>query len=170
MRRAPRLPLAALLAVSLSLSGCRSVGRAANGYLDFGGRTFTTNPVSVLPYFLGFVPFFVAGLPLDLITWIMASIAWDGTKDEDYRACALSPSYFLGTTGGILLGAPFFPFGLPWWDPEREDDEAPKSQPKALPADQETKAPPADVPPPTRDAAPARGRSADDVPAGAPGR
>ena len=72
-----------------------------------------------------FGAFFIAGLPL-IFSWVATAIGWPEGRGEDYQGSALAPSMFLGTTGGVLLGAPFFPFGLPWWDPDRTDDEAPK--------------------------------------------
>ncbi len=165
-----RLRLATLgLTLTLALGGCRATGRTANSYFDWGGRTFTTNPISFIPYWLGFIPFFIAGIPLDLITWPMAAIGWPEGKGDDYVACALAPSFFLGTTGGILLGAPFWPLGLPWWDPEREDHEAPKDEPKR----KDTPAPIApthEAPGPSAPEPSAPDRDPGDIPAGAPRR
>jgi hypothetical protein len=119
-----RAPLA--LAVALALApGCRATGETANGYFDWGGRVFTTNPGSVAPYFVGFGLFYIAALPIDLFTWIATAIAWPSGSGEDYQGSALAPSIFLGTTGGVILGAPFFPLGLPWWSPE-EAETSPK--------------------------------------------
>lgn len=160
------------LTLTLALSGCRATGRTANGYFDWGGRTFSTNPVSALPYWLGFLPFFIAGIPLDLITWAMTAIGWPEGKGSDYTACAMAPSFFLGTTGGTLLAAPFWPLGYPWWDPEREDDEAPKKEePKKEAADEQPLRPNPTVPPPaTPEPRRSSATDADDVPAGAPRR
>jgi hypothetical protein len=134
-RRAPR-SLVLLTALAIALGGCRATGRTANDYFDWGGRTFTTNPGSILPYFIGFGAFFVAGLPLDLFSLVATAIGWPEGAGEDYQGSALAPSLFLGTTGGLLLGAPFFPLGLPWWEPDRDDSEAPPAKAAALtPAD-----------------------------------
>jgi hypothetical protein len=151
------------LVLALAASGCRATGRAANAYFDWGGKTFTTNPVSVAPYFLGFICFFIAGLPLDIFTWFGTSLAWHEGSGEDYQNAALSPSVFMGVSGGVLLSAPFFPFGIPWWNPNREDAEAPPPPsapaPPATSADKATEPLPADDP-----------RDSGGAPAGAPGR
>ena len=163
--RRPKLVVNVALVVALGLSGCRSVGKTANEYFDWGGRTFTTNPASVDPYCIGFGAFFIAGLPLDLFSWIGTSIAWPEGRGEDYQGAALGPSIFMGTTGGALLGAPFWPFGLPWWNPDREDAEAPASE---EPKKKEAPMGPKDEAP-----APARGTDPTDpgeIPAGAPRR
>lgn len=153
------------LALALSLSpGCRATGEAANGYFEWGGRTFTTNPGSVAFYFVGFGVFYVAGLPLDLFSWIATLVGWPDGAGEDYQASALAPSIFLGVTGGALLGAPFFPFGLPWWIGS-DDDEPAKSRPAAPPG----QAPPSQESPTGQDKPPAKAPPADDSPrAGAP--
>lgn len=164
-RRPGRLiPL--LLATTLALSGCRATGRAANSYFDWGGRTFTTNPGSVVPYCIGFGAFFIAGLPLDLVSWIMTAIAWpDGRgEDSDYQGSALAPSIFLGTTGGVLLGAPFFPLGLPWWDPERPDTDPPPE--KAPPPREPVPAPRNEPTAPPPGPAPREPADPGDIPAG----
>ncbi|MEZ0228518.1 MAG: hypothetical protein ACAI25_07815 [Planctomycetota bacterium] len=163
-RRPARLAVVALT-LSLGLSACRATGTAADGYFEWGGRTFTTNPVSCVPYYLGFVPFFIAGIPLDLITWIMTGIGWSNGSGPIYNASCMSPSIFLGVTGGTILAAPFFPFGLPWWDPEREDHEAPLDEPKKKPQPA-----PEPVAPSTVAPAPTRERDPDEIPAGAPRR
>jgi hypothetical protein len=156
-------PLVALvLTAALGLQGCRAVGHTSNGYFDWGGRTFTTNPASLVPYCLGFTVFFIAGLPLDLFSWIGAALAWPEGRGEDYQAAALAPSIFLGVSGGTLLGAPFFPLGLPWWNPDRDDAETPSSTP-----------PPASQPAPTTNAPktsePLPAYDPNEGPAGAPG-
>jgi len=164
-RRSVRLAAFGLAAL-IALSGCRATGRAANRYFDWGGRVFTTNPGSVVPYCLGFGAFFIAGLPLDLFTWIATAIGWPEGRGEDYQGSALAPSIFLGTSGGLILGAPFFPLGLPWWDPDREDTDpppgAPAPAPPAAPAPDDKSAPP---PPPPRDP-----KDPGEIPAGAPRR
>jgi hypothetical protein len=171
----------AALALALGASGCRATGRAANAYFDWGGRTFTTNPFSVAPYIIGFVGFFLAGLPLDLFSFIATGIGWSESEGEDYQGACLAPSIFLGTTGGVLLGAPLFPFGLPWWTPHGDDSGASSSDSTSPPAD--SGAPPASSkkgdgtvapdasaasdPPPNR--APRDPREpSEDAPAGAP--
>jgi hypothetical protein len=132
-RARPWLSLVVTLAFSTSV-GCHSVGDATNDYFDWGGRNFTSNPGSLIPYYLGFGVFFVAGLPLDIFSWIATGIGWSGGEGDAYRSCALAPSILLGTSGGILLGAPFFPFGLPWWDPESAtQDQPPRRDGSATP-------------------------------------
>jgi len=150
-----------ILAASLGLAGCRATGRGTNAYFDWGGRVFTTNPISMVPYFIGFVSFFVAGLPLDLFTWIGTEIAWPDGAGEDYQGAVLAPSICMGTTGGTILALPFFPFGLPWWNPDRDDSESP-TQAAAAPDKQ-----PAEVPADTSLPGPS-GPDPGEVPAGAP--
>ncbi len=155
-----------LLASSLTLGGCRATGRAANAYFDWGGRTFTTNPVSVAPFFVGFVLFFGAFLPLDIFSAIAAGLGWPEGQGEDFQSCALAPSVFMGTTGGVILAAPFFPFGLPWWNPDGEDAEA--TAPKAEPASEEPRNPPAKDRARTDETPPIVGPDPGDTPAGSP--
>ncbi|MBI3726653.1 hypothetical protein HY251_22230 [bacterium] len=120
--------MAVATALACAIGGCRATGHAANSYFDFGGRTFTTNPVSIFPYCLGFGLFFIAGLPLDIFSAIATATFWSEGVGEEHQAAALAPSIFLGVSGGIILGAPFFPFGLPWWNPDADDEptQAPK--------------------------------------------
>jgi hypothetical protein len=163
--RRPSRVATLLLAASLTLGGCRATGRAANSYFDWAGRTFTTNPVSVAPFFVGFVVFFTAFLPLDLFSAIAAGVGWPEGQGEDFQSCALAPSVFMGTTGGVILGAPFFPFGLPWWNPDRED-ETPAAKPEP-PRDEPRKESPRDQTK-TDETPPIVGPDPGDTPAGSP--
>jgi hypothetical protein len=128
-----------VVAVLFVSTGCPSVGRTAYHYFDWAGETFTENPVSMVPFTLGLVIFFIAGLPFDLFSWPITAIAYpDEDKRHDtekYWSCAFAPSMFLGTSGGILLGGIFYPFGIPFtpsdksWDDERPRDDQPLSEP-----------------------------------------
>jgi hypothetical protein len=166
-KRSRRASLAALpLATALAVApGCHYVGKGANDAFEWGGRVFTTNPGSVAPYFMGFGLFFVAGLPLDLFSWVATSIGWNDGSGPDYQASCLAPSIFMGVAGGTILGLPFFPFGLPWWDP---DDSAPDPEPPKQPVESKKAEPSRETP--ASSAKPAAPEKDTSPTAGAPGR
>ncbi len=115
----PRRLLCVILILAVLLgTGCPSVGRTAHRYFDWGGETFSPNPVAVFPYIFGLIVFFIAGLPLDVISWPIAAVVYDDAEKQSdegrYWFAAGSPSIFLGTSGGVLLAAPFYPFGIPF--------------------------------------------------------
>lgn len=120
-----------LIVVLVFVPGCVSFGRASWNAFDWAGSVFPPNPVSIGPYWVGFVLFAIVGLPLDLISWPATALFFPDEKDEPSREfywfSALGPSVFLGVGGGTLLGAIFYPFGLPFMGEKKDwnDEKAP---------------------------------------------
>jgi hypothetical protein len=120
------LCLLLVTAILVATPGCVATGKTAYGYFNWAGTTFTENPVSMVPFTIGLVVFFIAGLPLCLFSWPASLIAYPKAEKsadpEPYYACCAAPSFFLGTTGGILLGGIFYPFGIPFTPGNAEKD------------------------------------------------
>lgn len=116
MTRRKGRPIALLIALVLALApGCRALGEAgADGY-SWGNRVFTSNPISVVPFFTGLVLGAVAGLPLALFSAPLTLVAYPSEDREEYfYSAAFISSLGLGTFLGTVLAAPFYPFGLPF--------------------------------------------------------
>ena len=65
-RRPPGLALLTALAFAIATApGCVALGRATNDAYTWSSATFTPNPASVLPWFLGF--------GLGFIAWFVAT-------------------------------------------------------------------------------------------------
>jgi hypothetical protein len=151
-----KLRLLALLLVLVLLvapQGCVSVGRASFAAYQWGGETFMANPVSLIPYWVGFVAFGLVGVPLWLVSWPATAIFFPGEKEEPSREffwfSALSPSIFLGTGGGTILGGIFYPFGIPFMSDKKDwnDEKAPPDD-EPLPPPPGGDRPPEKSPPP----------------------
>lgn len=118
--------LVLVLAVLVAMPGCVATGKTAYSYFNWAGETFTANPVSMVPFTLGLVVFFIAGLPLCIISWPISAIAYPTAEKkadpEPYYAACAAPAFFLGTSGGVLLGSIFYPFGIPFLPDKAEKD------------------------------------------------
>ncbi len=144
-----RALLILLILVLVFVPGCVTFGRASWSTFDWGGSTFSTNPASFVPYMVGFVLFAFVGLPLDLFSWGATALFFPDEKEEPSREfywfSALGPSIFLGTGGGTILGAFFYPFGLPFMSEEKSwNTEKPPSDDEPLPPPPGGKTPPPD--------------------------
>jgi len=123
--------LVLLIVVLVFLPACVPWGRASWDSFDWAGSVFPPNPVSVVPYWVGFVLFAIVGVPLDLLSWPATVLFFPDEKDEPSREfywfSAFGPSVLLGVGGGTVLGAVFYPFGLPFMSEKRtwNDEKAP---------------------------------------------
>jgi hypothetical protein len=103
--------------------GCTSVGRGARRGYEWSGETFVENPVSLGPYFLGLGVGALVAAPLCLISWPLTELSYPESGSEDDRGfAAAAPSAWLATGLGTMLGAVFYPLGLPFSDSEADDE------------------------------------------------
>ena len=129
-----------LVLVLVFVPGCVGIGRASYNAYDWAGSVFPPNPVALIPFWIGFVLFGIAGLPLDLLSSPLPIVFFPDEKQdpsrEFYWFAALSPTVFLGAFGGTILGGIFYPFGIPFMG-DKDDWNS-----KRPPADDEPLAPP----------------------------
>ena len=112
MRRRP-VRLALALALGLACASCHSSARFANNSYTWTSATFSPNPVASIPYYVGLVSGFVAGLPLCVLSWPLSLVLYPD-HGEFMISASLGPSMVTGAFVGTVLGAPFYPFGIPW--------------------------------------------------------
>ena len=148
-RRAAALALALGLALASVPPGCVSVGRASWKAYSTTGEWFADNPAAWIPYWIGFGIFGIVCSPLDLISWPLTLIFFPDEKEEPsrefYLFSAISPTILGGSGGGTLLGAIFYPFGMPFM---KSEGEKTWNDAKPAPEDQELPPPPGgDAPP-----------------------
>jgi hypothetical protein len=148
-RRSARLSAAAL-AVALTLpQGCTTWGRASYKTYDTCGAWFADNPAAWIPYWVGFGLLGIAVSPLDLISWPLTAIFFPSDKEEPsrefYLFSAVGPTVFAGAAGGTLLGAIFYPFGMPFMKSEKDWNDA-----KPPPEDEQLPPPPGGDAPPVK--------------------
>ncbi len=145
--RSAKVLLVLLVLVLVFVPGCVTLGRASYASYDWAGSVFPPNPASLVPFWIGFVLFGVVGLPLDLITWPFTALFFPDDKEEPSREfywfSALAPTIFLGVGGGTLLGAIFYPFGLPFMgDKDDWNNQKPPGDDEPLPPPPGGKEPP----------------------------
>lgn len=144
-----RLVETALLLALLQPAGCASWGRASYKTYDTCGAWFADNPVAWIPYWVGFALLGIAVSPLDLISWPLTIAFFPGEEQEPsrefYAFSAIGPSIFVGAGGGALLGAIFYPFGMPFM---KSASDKGWNDAKPVPEDQDLPPPPGgDAPP-----------------------
>jgi MFS family permease len=123
-----RVLLVLLICTLIFFPGCVAFGRASWNAFDWAGSVFPPNPASLVPYWFGFVLFGIAASPLDLVSWPLTALFFPDEKEqpsrEFYWFSVFGPSVFLGVGGGTILGAIFYPFGLPFMSEQKDWNEA----------------------------------------------
>lgn len=118
-------PLLIILALSATLSsGCASVGRGGKATYEWSAATFTENPASIAPSFVGLGVGAIAASPLLLLSWPGTAIALPADADDEDRIWGtLAPLGYVGGALSTVLGGIFYPFGIPFMNPEIEGDD-----------------------------------------------
>lgn len=132
-RSGPRR-LAILLSLALLLpgaAGCTTISHGARDTWSFAGETFPENPASIVPFFIGLGLGCIVALPLNLISWPSAELFMgdDANEEGDKIFAIFAPQGYLGAGVGIILAAPFYPFGMPFMeegDPEDDWNDEPE--------------------------------------------